>query len=172
MLKTLGRGRGGGKSEKNSAVITIVVNFYGVSFSSSSSTASWDAIGLPRGTHMDVSLTDSPRGVISIRRIIVLWTTVCFFFLLWLRFASWCCLWVVAHHTFARRIRWVCCADWWLLATSSRCILHWVVEDPKNSTWVAVGAQILQCLCSFQIWSVVVAVAADLPLFVSILVSF
>lgn len=56
--------------------------------------------------------------------------------------------------------------------TSSLCILHWVIEDSKNSTWVAVVAQILPCLCSFQIWSVVVVVGADLPLFVSILVSF
>jgi len=59
-----------------------VVKSYGVSSSSSSSssTASWDAIGLPRGTHMDVSPIDCLRGVISSRRITVLWTTVFVFF--------------------------------------------------------------------------------------------
>jgi len=35
---------------------------------------------LPRGTHMDVSPIDFPRGVISSRRITVLWTTVFVFF--------------------------------------------------------------------------------------------
>ncbi len=183
------RKRAGGKSEKNSAVIKIVVKFYGVSFSSSSSTASWDAIRFPRGTHMDVSSTDCRRGVISSRRITVLWTTVSFFFLLWLRFASWCCC--ASHFCTADSVSLLgalvavsdfvssysslgcwgskkfdlgrCgCADFAVFVflsnlVSCYCccccccgsatvcqrprlflILHWVLEDPKNLTWVAV----------------------------------
>ncbi len=86
--KKVGGGRGG-KSEKNSAVIKIVVKFYGVSFSSSSSSSS--VLGrhlLPRGTHMDVSHKDCPRGVISSRRITVLWTTSLVFFFVFFLFCA------------------------------------------------------------------------------------
>jgi hypothetical protein len=87
--KKVGGGRGG-KSEKNSAVIKIVVKFYGVSFSSSSSSSS-SVLGrhlLPRGTHMDVSHKDCPRGVISSRRITVLWTTSLVFFFVFFLFCA------------------------------------------------------------------------------------